>query len=183
MPPPGNTPDYSADIAATGLWLLRDAHDQWTAAYQDVAGGRGDGEHHRLIALRLHQHAAAVATWARALDDLCNGDPIPLPAYRSARTPETAELLDGARYVCNRSVHQLINLTRSIGGISGPLSGAIVANEVGIIRWAEQWFLPPAGSELKGQAPLRAAYVARYAGQPVRGTLADLRAWFDQTLR
>lgn len=182
MPLPGNTPDYSADIAATGLWLLRDAHDQWTAAYQDVAGGRGDGEHHPLVALRLHQHAAAVATWARALDQLCGGGPVPMDGYRAARTPEVADLLDGARYVCNRSVHQLLNLTRSIGGISGALSGPLRGDTVGLVTWATESFLPSTTSERPDQAGARAAYIARYAGRPVQGTLADLREWFDRTL-
>ncbi|WP_337826238.1 hypothetical protein [Pseudonocardia sp. UM4_GMWB1] len=170
-------------MAETGLWLLRDAHDQWRATYEDVAGGRGDGEHHRQVALRLHQHAAAVATWARALDDLCGGDPGPMPGYRVDRTDSSGELLDGARYVCNRSVHQLLNLTQSIGGISYPRSYPRRYDEVGIVNWAQERYLPRAETERPGQAALRAAYVARYAGQPVFETLAELRKWFDWKLR
>ena len=111
-----DSPPYDPDTAAAGLWLLRDAHDQWLADNTEVIGERA-GPQPEHVELRLHQHAASVLTWTRALDDLCDGDPEPLLTYRSVRPP-MAPLLHGARYACNRSVHQLLTLTR--GGYRRP---------------------------------------------------------------
>lgn len=177
--PAQGTPDYDAAVATDGLWLLRDAHDHWLAEYDEVSKTRGDTEHHRTVALRLHQHTASVLTWARAMDDLCDGDPNPLPSYRAARPPRAA-LLDGARYASNRSLHQLLTLTRSIGGFRFPLVMPLIANEVGIIRWADGWHLPPLASEFPAQQVLRGKYMAAFAGRPIFATLAELREWFEQ---
>lgn len=176
-----DTPAYDPDTAAAALWLLRDAHDRWLAEYVEVVATKGDTEHHRTIALRLHQHTASVLTWSRGLDDLCGREPGPLPSYQAARQAQPV-LLDGARYACNRSLHQLLTLTRSVGGFSWPIVFPLVADEVGIIRWAEEDLLPPFASERTDQQRIRSAYLARFAGQPVGPALAELREWFEQQL-
>jgi hypothetical protein len=175
-----DSPPYDPDTAAAGLWLLRDAHDQWLADNTEVIGERA-GPQPEHVELRLHQHAASVLTWTRALDDLCDGDPEPLLTYRSVRPP-MAPLLHGARYACNRSVHQLLTLTRVHRVMRFPLTPSMIFNTYGTFRWVPEKLLPLPGSERPSQASSRAEYVATMAGQEIGPTLQQLRDWFEQQL-
>jgi hypothetical protein len=175
-----DSPPFDPDTAGGGLWLLRDAHDHWLADVAEVSGQRA-GPEHRHLALRMHQHAASVLLWARGLDDLCDGDPDPLPSYRAAR-PSMAPVLAAARYAANRAVHQLLTLTRSVPGFTFPITFPLAIDKLGRFDWAPEAVLPSVSSERPGQQRLRAEYVSRMAGQPVGVTLQLLRDWFEQQL-
>ena len=122
-------------------------------------------------------------TLCRGLDDMCGSakGSAPLGGYVDAR-PQVAPLLAAARYVCNRSVHQLIRLDQTMGGITVPLQIPLRFNRFSMFRWAPEGHLPDPDTEDKGQQALRAQYCAEFAGNYVTPTLSRLRQWFESQM-
>lgn len=126
----------------------------------------------------LHQHAASTLTWARGLNDMAT-DPDGLSGYDTARAAQ-AEALDAAAYACARAIHQLISVGKYLPpGISGPWVGSITSDPPDM-RWVTAEALPPASADSgPTRTRRRAAYLSRWAGQPMADGLAEVRAFMD----
>lgn len=109
----------------------------------------------------------------RGLSDWCDT----MPGY-------SARHMAGSRYAVNRSIRQLVDFTEVAGAMRFPLrpgkSG--IFTTFAEARRAGEQFLPPEGSELRGQLPLRRAFLEHLAGQNIAGTLKSVRTWFEERL-
>jgi hypothetical protein len=105
---------WNTEAARNALILLREAHDDWLMLLPTAHDRIGDPAPERTLRT-LHQHAAAVLTWVRGLNDMAVGNN-GLSGYPdTAKTP--VELVDAAVYACNRAIHQLIAVGQyEVGG-------------------------------------------------------------------
>ncbi len=174
--------NFDQAAAKAALRLIQISHDNWTAGLAALAGKDMTGADWQNLALQQYAHAVAVLTWARGLDDMCRDNPAQLPGYASAR-PQSEVFLGAARYACNRAVHQLITLNQPVGGFGFPMKFPFGFNNLIHFRWAPEAFLPDPQTERPNQAPLRAHYVARFAGEEVTPGLDQLRIWFEAHVR
>ncbi|MBN9742271.1 hypothetical protein DMP23_14350 [Amycolatopsis sp. A1MSW2902] len=158
--------------AARALRLLQRAHDR---CREDLAAFDGkrfeDGLTREEAGLLLHGGAVEALVWVRGLSDWCDT----MPGY-------SARHMAGSRYAVNRSIRQLVDFTEVAGAMRFPLrpgkSG--IFTTFAEVRRAGEQFLPPEGSELRGQLPLRRAFLEHLAGQNIAGTLKSLRTWFEE---
>lgn len=169
---------WHADSAREALILLRQAHDAWTSLLPRGLEPHRDDDAEQ-TARAMHQHSASVLTWARGLDDMAC-DPNGLLGYPDTRSAPGVELVDAAVYGCNRAIHQLIAVGRySPGGMSFPKSFPVRFESEGV-KWVKEDRLPPATAD---NGPMRsrrrAAYLRRWAGQPMADGLDEIRAFMD----
>ncbi len=105
-----------------------------------------------------------------------------MPGYAAARG-QVADLLDAARYACNRALHQLTVLPRPTGGSSFPITFPLAFNEMAGYQWAHERDLPdPTDEHDDKQRVLRATYVTIRAGRDMADALDRLRRWFERVL-
>ncbi len=166
---------FDQDAAKGALNLLQRAHERWKATTNQLQGTKlATQAAIREARLEAYDHAVAVLTWSRGLDDMCQA----LPSYASARMFKV-DLLGAARYACNRAVHQLLMLGQPNLGIGFPLGFPLQFNSLSFFKWAPEHLLPPANTERQNQLSIRAQYIQRFAGNPMTPDLADLRVWFE----
>ncbi|WP_370969883.1 hypothetical protein [Amycolatopsis sp. cg9] len=138
----------------------------------------------RAVAALVGKHGTAIEAlvWARGLDDWCGSRSAGYGAARDA----VAGTLAGARYVVNRSVHQLAQITPAFGVMRFPLdfrSGVGIFNTFGGTRWAAEGYLPARDEERdEAQRRLRDHYLEYLAGRDVGSTLTLVRDWFERQL-
>lgn len=124
--------------------------------------------------------------WARAFHDAAIGrDGLQaLPGYR-LQAPAT---MDAARYVGNKGIHVLIELTdlthaSTVGGYAQtPWAGSI---QTPILRWVTPDRLPPNRIGNRGRvnvadARCHTSFVGHWAGQPVMTALTDVETWLSR---
>jgi hypothetical protein len=177
---------FDGGVALHALRLLQLAHDRWLSLAADLQGKRfvevGDRDE---AAALLHGYAVEVLLWARAVDDWCLGLPrygkptAPvLATYEQAR-PALEDLLEGARYAVNHSIHQLTGLTRPYGVMRFPLNTRDIFDTFAGIRWLPEGHLPQLSEPDPTQQRFRQKYVAHMAGREMGPTLLQLRSWFE----
>jgi hypothetical protein len=168
------------------LRLLQLAHDRWSETYAGLADMRFEGENSREeVSLRVRGPAVETTMWVRALDDWCRG----LPGQRGPMQPvltgyedqraELEGLLDGARYVTNRSLHQLLALMWPTGVMRFPLRSGNIFNTFAGVFWLPEGRLGSVSSENARQRSLRESYVEHMAEKEVGPTLDCLRDFFE----
>jgi hypothetical protein len=129
-------------------------------------------------------YVVEVLAWMRALDDFYRGRQTGAarPGYETARSQPMVVLLNGARFVANKSLHVLITPVRmppaqiravaSFG--SPPIEPSIPP---AIYLWPDLSDLPVDGKE---NTEAREAYAARYVHQSVGTMIDELATWFVQ---
>jgi hypothetical protein len=168
---------WNAETAHEALILLREAHDAWITLLPTAHNRISDPAPERTLRT-LHQHAAAVLTWVRGLDDMAVGDN-GLSGYPDT-VATSVELVDAAVYACNRAIHQLIAVGQyQVGGRSYPLRYSRSYAPSGV-TWVGEEALPPASADSGKIRPRRrAAYLTQWAGQPMADGLAEIRSFMD----
>lgn len=124
--------------------------------------------------------------WARAFDDAARGSGglAALPGY----PPEAPEVMKAARYVANKGIHILIELTdvtqaTVIGAhAQTPWAGSL---QVAALRWVTPDRLPPdrvnnQGRVSRSDAATRTSFVTRWAGQPIPIALSEVETWLNR---
>jgi hypothetical protein len=168
---------WNTEAARNALILLREAHDDWLMLLPTAHDRIGDPAPERTLRT-LHQHAAAVLTWVRGLNDMAVGNN-GLSGYPdTAKTP--VELVDAAVYACNRAIHQLVAVGQyEVGGRRYPLRYSRSYAPSGV-TWVGEEALPPASADGGKIRPRRrAAYLTRWAGKPMADGLAEIRLFMD----
>lgn len=171
--------------ARRALRLLHRAYERWQREHDELFGIRvRDEEHREELASLLHGYAVEFLLWTRGLDDWCCGNEggSALPSYVERRAGVEG-LLDGARYVANHAVHQLVIFSRPTTAFSFPLEFPFGFDKFATIEWLPEMCLPPepAGTSASRRR-LRQQYVDHLANQPIASTMENLRHWFAEQL-
>jgi hypothetical protein len=101
-----------------------------------------------------------------------------LATYEQAR-PALQDLLEGARYALNLSIHQLTRLTRPYGVMRFPLNTRDIFDTFAGICWLPEGHLRNYLRPDPTQQRYRQKYVAHMAGREIGPTLLQLQSWFE----
>lgn len=122
-------------------------------------------------------------TWVRALDDYYLGQQEGVtarPDYAKARAQQVVDLLQGARFAVNKSLHVLVAPAsmpsvqlRAVGTLGPTPKEPVIPPAIYV--WPDLSGLP---NDDEKNPKLREAYAARYVHHPVGATIDELAAWF-----